>query len=121
MDGNSPFWSDSTSQSGLTSSSDPCPLAGHDFKPAINIDHLFRKIVNQAGFQIQSTFMTSTDWTDLYMTLSDHTERHAAPFSQGFRIRKNNTQNIGITVVPLTFQDSTSTGFYNPATSSKTG
>ena len=114
MDGNSPFWSDNASNSGLTSSSDPCPLAGHDFKPAINIDHLFRKIVNQAGFQIQSTFMTTTDWTDLYMTLSDHTERHAAPFNQGFRIRKTNTQNLGVTVSTLTFQDSSSTGFYNP-------
>ena len=44
MDGNSPFWSDLASNSGLTSSSDPCPLAGarlqacHKHRPPVPQD-----------------------------------------------------------------------------------
>lgn len=53
-------------------------LMGGMLKPSIQIDHLFREVIKQAGYSLTDTpFLLSDAWTKLYMTLGDELESAA--------------------------------------------
>ena len=56
-------------------------LSSYNFRPAIKIDYVFRKILNKAGYSLASnSFLSSNAWTKLYMTMGGG----ATPITNGF-------------------------------------
>ena len=104
-------------------------LFPYHFKPAINIRHLFEKICNKAGYTLtNNSFLTSSAWDKLYMTLG--TDRESCATTSLFQSQVGNTTTTNILnwgmvagtngswqEVPLVTQSGTSTNppvFYDP-------
>ncbi len=70
-------------------------LQPYMFKPAIQVAHLFEKIIEQAGFSLVSnSFLTSDAWTKLYMTLANERESTATRGVLGLVAGKNDAANV---------------------------
>jgi hypothetical protein len=56
-------------------------LNSYNFRPALKIDYLFRKVLKRAGYSLaDTTFLSSDAWTKLYMTMGGG----GAPVTDGF-------------------------------------
>jgi hypothetical protein len=72
-------------------------LQPYQLKPSFNVKHLFEKIINQAGYSIDaasSTFLDSTAFTKLFMTLGSDRESVATRGIQGVLAGKNDAATI---------------------------
>ena len=66
-------------------------------KPSFNVKHLFEKIINQAGYDIDtasSTFLDTTAFTKLFMTLGSDREVVATRAMYGVQAGKNDDTTI---------------------------
>lgn len=88
------YQSNSTGLSGLATAN---YLQPYHLKPSFNVRHLFRNIIQKAGYSIDSassTFLDSTAFTKLYMTLGSDREIVATRGIQGVLAGKNDAATI---------------------------
>ena len=88
------YQANSGSLSGLASAN---YLQPYHLKPSFNVKHLFEKIINQAGYSIDtasSTFLDTTAFTKLFMTLGSDREVVATRGIQGVLAGKNDATAI---------------------------
>lgn len=98
-------------------------LQPYMFKPAIQVAHLFEKIINEAGYTLATnSFLTSDAWTKLYMTLATDRESVATRGALGLCVASDQsvvhnftgTSPAGQTVYEtLALNDDTGTGISN--------
>ena len=84
--------------------------------PFMQIDYIFRQILNNFGFSLQSTFMATTVWTNLYMSLGNGSNGlKTAPY-YGFKAGLSSDYTIASNSVTLTFPFDTTSGvsLYDP-------
>ena len=85
-------------------------LEPYMLKPAINIAHLFEKVITEAGYSLTaSSFLSSDAWTKLYMTLASDRESVATRGVLGLSVGRDYTDPIG------------TTGFFGQITASGSG
>ena len=66
-------------------------------KPSINIDHLFRRIITEAGYSLVDTdFLSSDAWTKLFMTLGDDRESMATRGVLGMCAARNASEWLAL-------------------------
>ena len=85
--------------------------------PWMNIDHIFRKILSYFGFSLQSAFMSTTVWTNLYMSLANGANGVKAIPHYGFKVGLLSDMaafSSGYTSVAIPFDVSTGALFYDP-------
>ncbi|MAK30306.1 hypothetical protein [Acinetobacter sp.] len=99
-------------------------LQPYMFKPAIQVAHLFEKIINEAGYSLATnSFLTSDAWTKLYMTLANDRESVATRGALGLCVASDQaiiaqftgTSPAGQTEAqyPLELNDDTGAGLSN--------
>ena len=84
--------------------------------PFMQIDHIFRKILTNFGFSLSSTFMATTVWTNLYMSLGNGANGlKTAPY-YGFKAGLTSDYTITSNSVTLTLPFDTTSGasLYDP-------
>lgn len=64
------------------------------FKPAIQVKHLFDLIFQDAGYSYTSTFLTSSPFTELYMTLGTEQQVQEGLTVGNVNVRLNSPQSI---------------------------
>ena len=88
------YQSSSTGENGLAIAD---YLQPYQLKPSFNVKHLFEKIINNAGYSIDaasSTFLDTTAFTKLFMTLGSDREVVATRGMQGILAGKNDATTI---------------------------
>ena len=83
--------------------------------PFMQIDHIFRQILNKFGFSLSSTFMATTVWTNLYMSLGNGSNGLKTTPYYGFKA--GITSDISVLVnnsFVLPFNTTSMTGLYDP-------
>ena len=84
--------------------------------PFMQIDHIFRKILTNFGFSLSSTFMSTTVWTNLYMSLGNGANGlKTAPY-YGFKagLSLDITAIAGADTFVLPFNDTSGVNLYDP-------
>lgn len=89
-------------------------LRGYHLKPAIKLSAVWDKVMAAAGYTVQSTFMGTDSWTNLYMLCG--TEGSSARPWYGFRagIPANQAFATYTTVLGPFFTDESAPNFYDP-------
>jgi len=85
--------------------------------PWMSIDHLFRKILSYFGFSLQSAFMSTTVWTNLYMSLANGANGVKTVPHYGFKVGLLSDMSpfpSGNTSVAIPFDVSAGALFYDP-------
>ena len=83
--------------------------------PFMQIDHIFRKILSAFGFSLSSTFMSTSVWTNLYMSLGNGANGLKTTPYYGFKA--GITSDISVSVnnsFVLPFNTTSLTGLYDP-------
>ena len=97
-------------------------LQPYMFKPAIQVAHLFEKIIEQAGYTLKTnSFLTSDAWTKLYMTLANQRESVATRGVLGLCVASDQATIHTFTTTggawewlsPLPLNDDTGSGISN--------
>jgi len=120
-------WENIGPESGIAapySENNPSGLKPQHLKPAIQVNELLSKLVQQAGYELASnSFLTSDAWTKLYMTLGSDRESAATRGILGLKVGCTAATPIsvaagstpfGINFQTVPFNDVSSTGFYDP-------
>ena len=84
--------------------------------PFMQIDHIFRKILTNFGFSLQSAFMSTTVWTNLYMSLGNGTNGLKTSPYYGFKAGLSSDYTIPSNNLSITFPFDTTSGtsLYDP-------
>jgi len=85
--------------------------------PWMNIDHIFREILSYFGFSLSSAFMSTTVWTNLYMSLANGANGVKTVPHYGFKVGLLSDMTAfssGYTSVAVPFDISTGSLFYDP-------
>ena len=98
---------------GITST-DSDRLTADRLKPAMKVQTIFYKILSDAGYSVNSTFLSTDFFTNQYMTLSSSQQVITNGESDGFKVYKNATQQVfSDQRQVLYFQDDSGTNSYN--------
>jgi len=115
-----PIYGDNIASGGLfnNASFEQFLVRGGDFKPAIKLKAVFDRILSEAGFTYSSTFLSSSYFSSLYMTLADHMERYARNAVDDCRVGLDQnfvTSNFNVeNEVAIYFGDeTTASGFFD--------
>lgn len=84
--------------------------------PFMNIDYIFRTILNFFGFSLSSAFMSTSVWTNLYMSLGNGSNAlKTLPF-YGWKagLTSSLTLGAGQTSLTIPFNNTTTVGLYDP-------
>ena len=84
--------------------------------PFMQIDHIFRTILTNFGFSLSSTFMSTTVWTNLYMSLGNGANGLKTTPYYGFKagLSSNITAIAGADTFVLPFNDTSGVNLYDP-------
>jgi hypothetical protein len=84
--------------------------------PFIQIDHVFRKILSNFGFSLQSAFMSTSVWTNLYMSLGNGANGLKTTPYYGFKAGLSADLTIPQSTYTaiLPFDTTTGIGLYDP-------
>jgi hypothetical protein len=84
--------------------------------PFMQIDYIFRQILNNFGFSLQSTFMATTVWTNLYMSLGNGANGLKTIPYYGFKagLSSDITAIAGADTFVLPFNDTSGVNLYDP-------
>jgi hypothetical protein len=84
--------------------------------PFMQIDHIFRTILTNFGFSLSSTFMSTTVWTNLYMSLGNGTNGLKTFPYYGFKagLSSDITAIAGADTFVLPFNDTSGVSLYDP-------
>ena len=83
--------------------------------PFMQIDYIFRQILNNFGFSLQSTFMATTVWTNLYMSLGNGANGLKTTPYYGFKAGITSDISVGANgSFVLPFNTTSLTGLYDP-------
>jgi len=84
--------------------------------PFMQIDHIFRKILTNFGFSLQSAFMSTTVWTNLYMSLGNGANGLRTLPYYGFKagLTSNITAAPGSNTFVMPFNTTSGTSLYDP-------
>jgi hypothetical protein len=86
-----------------------------DLKPAVKVRYLFEKIVNYAGYAVNSTFFNSDRFDNLYMAVGTEFENLIYRALYGFNVgRTTNLSCPANTATAIAFTDESSSGHYDP-------
>ena len=87
-----------------------------DLIPFMQIDHLFRKILTHFGFSLQSAFMSTTVWTNLYMSLGNGANGLKTSPYYGFKAGLSSDYTITSNNLSITLPFDTTSGIslYDP-------
>ena len=84
--------------------------------PFMQIDHIFRKILSTFGFSLSSTFMSTSVWTNLYMSLGNGANGLKTTPYYGFKagLSSDITATAGSDTFVLPFNDTSGVNLYDP-------
>ena len=83
--------------------------------PFMQIDHIFRKILSAFGFSLSSTFMSTSVWTNLYMSLGNGANGLKTTPYYGFKAGITSDISVGANgSFVLPFNTTSLTGLYDP-------
>ena len=84
--------------------------------PFMQIDYIFRQILNNFGFSLSSTFMSTSVWTNLYMSLGNGANGLKTTPYYGFKagLSSDITAIAGADTFVLPFNDTSGVSLYDP-------
>ena len=84
--------------------------------PFMQIDHIFREILNFFGFSLESTFMATSVWTNLYMSLGNGANGLKTTPYYGFKagLSLDITAAAGSDTFVIPFNDTSGVNLYDP-------
>ena len=91
-------------------------LTPNQLLPFMNIDYIFRAILSNFGFSLSSTFMSTTIWTNLYMSLGNGPNGLKSTPYFGWKAGLTSTYAIpsNFSSVTLPLNNTSSVGLYDP-------